>query len=157
MESLIDREFCKSVRQQEQQWRAVRDGAHPDILEFEKRFIKRMTAIGIPMFAHSMVRDAAAQQHLVDTGVSRDSPKDGIWPHKGCAVDLVHSVRAWSLTDEEWRLIGHIGKETAHSAGIKIEWGGDWSSDPEKLGWDPAHWQLAGWRMLMGGFPWPKA
>lgn len=157
LRGMADRPFLGSVKHQEYQWRAVRDGAHPDLLEFERVFLRQMAKQGIPMYAHSMVRSANEQRALFDRGASRDSPRDGIWPHKGCAVDLVHSVFHWNLTPEQWLLVGHIGKDAARLAKVKVEWGGDWKKPGEKLGWDPAHWQLAGWRMLMGGFPWRAA
>lgn len=130
--------------------RALRDGAHPDILRFEEVFTRRMAKLGIPVFAHCVVRTPAEQLKLYRGGQSKDSPADGMWPHKGCAVDLVHATRAWNLSSKEWLVLGHVGKEAAKSAGIAIEWGGDWKF------YDPAHWQLAGWKNLMEGYPWPK-
>lgn len=166
LRGLVDRPFLLSQKYQEQQGRAVRDGAHPDLIGHfdvtgrcvERGFIQvfqaRLRKLDIPMFPHSIVRSEKEQRALFGRGASRDSTNDGVWPHRGCAVDMIHSVYAWNLTPEQWLLIGHVGKEAAAAAGIKVEWGGDWKKPGDKLGWDPAHWQLANWRMLMGGFPW---
>lgn len=156
MRGMADRPFLNSQKWQEQQWRANRQGAHPDLLEFERAFQRKLRKLDIPMFAHCVVRTEAEQRELFRKGTSRDSPDDGIWPHRGCALDMIHSVFAWNLTEDQWLLIGHIGKEAAGAAGVKIEWGGDWKKPGDRLGWDPAHWQLANWRMLMGGFPWAE-
>ena len=69
-------------------------------------------------------------------------------PHnKGCAVDIVHSVKGWGLTDRQWLVVGHVGKEVAAAKGFKLEWGGDWRNKPSDIiGWDPAHWQVTDWR-----------
>lgn len=144
---MVDRPFLLRPEYQTQQQRAVRDGAHPDIREFERKLIKRMAKKhGVPLFAHNMVRSNADQTALFVQGVSK--AKAGKSPHNfGCAVDIVHSVRAWDLSRESWLMLGHIGKELANQMGVKLVWGGDWSF------YDPAHWELAEWRKLAGGFP----
>ena len=116
-----------------------------------------MAALGVPMFAFQVVRTAEQQRQMVWDGVSRDSPDDGLWPHKGCAVDVIHSGKGWGLTDQQWLIVGHVGKELAQSLGIKVVWGGDFK--PVKasgLGWDPAHWELLDWKAEAHQFPFPK-
>lgn len=132
--------FMQTPKYGEQQHRANRVGADRDIVEFEWRFIRRFQKLDIPMFCDAMVRTAEEQQALVDQKVSKDSPSDGLWPHMGFAVDLIHGVLGWALPDASWQMIGHIGKEVAAQAGIKVVWGGDWKF------YDPAHWELADWR-----------
>lgn len=138
-------EFLLTRNYQEQQWRADRKGAHPNILIFEKLFVRRMAKLNVPVFAHNMLRDLAWQQKLFDEGVSKAQP--GKSPHQyGCAVDIVHGTKAWELSDEQWLLMGHVGHELAAQLGVKVVWGGDWRRKPtDKVGWDPAHWQLADW------------
>jgi hypothetical protein len=103
--------------------------------------------MGIPMFGHNMVRTSAQQTELFVKGVSK--AKAGKSPHNyGCAVDIVHSRKAWNLTKKEWGLIGHIGKDIAARNNIKIVWGGDWNF------YDPAHWELKDWKAMKGEFPW---
>lgn len=143
LRGLVNREFLASQNYQQQQWRANRNGAHPAILEFERVLVKRLAKAGVPMFAHCVVRGQADQQRLFDEGKSKDSPADGMWPHRAFAVDIVHGVKAWNLTKKEWAVIGHYGKETAKSLGLKVDWGGDWRF------YDPAHWQVTGWKLLI--------
>lgn len=137
--------FLLSRNYQEQQWRAERKGAHPNILIFEKLFVRRMAKVhNVPVFAHNMIRDLAHQQRLYDQGVSKATP--GKSPHQyGCAVDIVHGIKAWDLTEQQWRVMGHVGHELAAQLGIKVVWGGN-DGPGDKFAWDPAHWQLANWR-----------
>lgn len=148
---MVDRPFLKSQRWQEQQWRADRLGAHPDILEFERVFIRRMSKLGVPMFASEVIRSWKRQEELYALGNSR--ARGGLSAHQhGCAIDLVHSVKGWNLDKKAWELIGHVGKEVAKQKGLAIvslAWGGDWSF------YDPAHWQIDGWQMVKGQYPWP--
>lgn len=134
--------FLRSEKYQEQQWRADRVGAHPDILDFERLLIRRMKKLNVPMFAHCVMRTDAAQASAFAVGASNFPAGKG--PHrKGCAVDIIHGLKAWDLDKKTWAIIGHVGKEIAAQAGIDVVWGGDWS-DP----WDPAHWELRNWRDL---------
>lgn len=134
------REFLKGKRYQDQQMRARRQGAHPDILTFERAFVARFRKLGIPMFAHSIVRDPDEQNALFVRGVSL--AKGDKSPHvHGLAVDLVHGTLAWNLPRACWEIIGHVGLEVASQAGVEVVWGGSW----RRL-WDPAHWELADWR-----------
>lgn len=142
LRGLVNRPFLASEQQQKLQWRAKRDGAHAGLLEFERVLVKRLTKLGVPMYAHTVIRPYDEQLRLFEEGHSKDSPEDGLWPHRAHAFDLVHSVRQWNLTKKEWAVIGHIGKETANSLGLKVDWGGDWRF------YDPAHWQVSGWKLL---------
>lgn len=140
MRGLADKLFVGSERYREQQWRADRQGADPQILEFEKRFVARMAKLDIPVFAHEMVRSVARQNELYVKGFSR--ARGGQSPHQiGMAVDIIHSLKAWKLTDRQWSIFGHAGKEIAKQAGIPITWGGDFKSL-----YDPAHWEISGWK-----------
>lgn len=139
MRALKDPSFCASERWLSCQNRANRTGAHPDILEFEKRFMKRARKIGIPLFAHCVMRTSDEQNRLYIKGVSK--ARAGQSPHNyGLAVDIVHCTKAWDLSRKQWDLLGHIGKEVAAQLGVKIVWGGDWDF------YDPAHWELRNWR-----------
>lgn len=137
--------FIKSPRYQEQQKRANRVGAHPHIVEFADKLVKRGAQMGIPLFPHCIVRTYEDQMAAYVQGVSRDSPADGLWPHKFAAVDIIHGTLAYMdepIIYNAWAIIGHLGKEVAHSMGIQIEWGGDWK-------WrDAAHFELKGWKEI---------
>lgn len=138
--ALSDTEYLKSALYEEQQWRAVRENAHLLILEFENAFVKRLREMGMPFFAHCVVRTPKEQARAFLAGNSKIHPTEP-YPHQHCAVDIIHSKYGWELTVDQWAVIGHIGKEVAHMRGIAVEWGGDWRSL-----YDPAHWQLANWR-----------
>ncbi|QRM46013.1 hypothetical protein [Rhizobium sp. BG4] len=137
--------FLKSARYTEQQHRANREGAHPFILEFADKTVKRLGMLGIPFFPHCIVRTEEEQRQAVQSGVSWDSPDDGLWPHRFGAVDLIHGVLGWMdkpAIPYAWDVVGHVGKQVAISMGLKIVWGGDFP--PRK--YDPAHFEMAGWR-----------
>lgn len=135
-------DFCLSQKFLDQQMRANRVGAHPDILEFETTLVRRMRKLGVPLFAHCVVRGEHEQNAVFVAGNSR--AKWGESPHNyGCAVDLIHGTRAWSIPRKAWETIGHVGKEVSVAKGIPVTWGGDF-----KGFWDPAHWELKNWRDL---------
>lgn len=151
IEAMRNAAFLKTPRYQEQKSRANRDGADIRILEFSDKLIKRCASLGIPVFALCIVRTQEEQQSAYARGVSRDSPSDGLWPHMGFAVDIIHGTRGY-MDDENhvphgWDVIGHLGKEVAHSMDLKVTWGGDWKF------YDPAHWEIADWKehVLLGG------
>lgn len=148
---IVNREFLRSERYQQQQWRALRRGAHPDVLEFERLFVKRMAKLGVPVFASEVIRSPERQNELFKQGNSR--AKGGQSPHQyGCAVDIVHSTMGWNMEPKAWSLMGHVGNEIIAQRGLGIQsfaWGGDWSF------YDPAHWQLADWKAAKGGFLFP--
>ena len=149
-----DRAFLTSQRYRDQQSRAAREGAHPDILEFEKRFIARLRKQhNVPMFAHCVWRDESEQARLYVQGYSK--ARFGESAHNyGMAADLIHSTMAWNLDPKSWGVLGHIGKEISVQSGIAITWGGDWKF------FDPAHWELEDWQTLvrlkpmLPGQPW---
>lgn len=142
LRGMVDRPFLGSQKHQEQHWRADRAGAHPDLIEFERAFLRKLAKLGVPMFASEVLRDGKRQDELFAQGVSK--AKAGKSPHQyGCAIDLVHGVKGWDLTETQWGLIGHQGKELAAQRGIKLVWGGDF-----KALWDPAHWEIANWREI---------
>jgi len=151
LKALRNPAFLKTPKYQEQQKRALREGAHPLILEFSDKFVKRMAGLGVPVFAHSIVRDAVEQAGLYARGVSNDSPTDGLWPHRAFAADHIHGNLAWmdELAKQMpvWEVFGHVGKEVAASMDLKIRWGGDWRTRKFPQG-DPAHWELANWREI---------
>ncbi|THF60016.1 M15 family metallopeptidase [Ollibium composti] len=145
LRGMIDRSFCFSEAYGVQQGRADRTGAQPDILEFERRLIKRAFKLGIPLWAHTVIRTSADQNAAFRAGHSK--ARAGQSPHNyGAAVDLVHGTKAWALTPRQWAIIGHLGKEVAAQSGLQITWGGDWEF------YDPAHWELTHWRAIRAAY-----
>jgi len=140
MRSIQDWPFLGHPTYEAQQWRAERENAHLLIVEFEQAFVKRCKVLGIPMFSHCVVRTRKMQQEVYAKGLSKNDGSKA-YAHQHCAADIVHSKYAWNMNKDQWKLLGHIGKEVAHLHGIAIVWGGDWK-DP----YDPAHWELAQWR-----------
>ncbi|MBT9371785.1 hypothetical protein [Rhizobium sp. CSW-27] len=146
--------FLKSPRYQEQQTRANRVGAHPHILEFSDKLVKRGAALGIPLFAHCIVRTFDEQAAAFVLGHSKDHPDDGLWPHRCAAVDIIHGTLGWMdqpNIPHAWDVIGHLGHEVARSMDIKITWGGDWDGDGDTMDnrlYDPAHFELSNWRQI---------
>lgn len=142
LRGLIDFPFTFSERFVDQQGRADRTGAHPDILAFERKFVARCKKLGVPMFAHCVVRGSAEQNAAFRAGHSK--ARAGESPHNyGAAVDLIHGTKGWNLTRKQWDILGHIGKDLAEQAQLSIVWGGDFKSL-----YDPAHWELADWRAI---------
>lgn len=138
--AIQDREFIDSRKYEEQQWRAVRENAHLLILEFADAMVKRCKELGVPMYAHTIVRTPMEQAKVFAGGYSNFN---GTKPyvHQHCAVDIVHGKYGWNMSKDQWKFICHIGKEVAQVRQIAIVSGGDWKNP-----WDPAHWELAQWR-----------
>lgn len=150
LKGMANRPFLSTAKWQEQQGRAVREGVHPDIIEFDRIMVKRLADLGVPMFAHEMVRTRERQDMLFDVGASK--ARAGESPHQyGCAVDLIHSVMGWGMTRQQWLVIGQIGQDLIKAKGfalVSLAWGGDWQF------YDPAHWEVANWRERKDWFPW---
>lgn len=148
--AMINRDFLDNPTYGNQQDRANRVGAHPQISLFADALVKRAKKVGIPLFPHCMVRTPAEQAAAYVRGASLNDGK-GPYPHRFGAVDIIHGVKGWNLPEESWDIIGHMGFEEAKKLGIDITWGGDWDGDgiktDQKL-YDPAHWELTNWRVI---------
>jgi hypothetical protein len=142
LRAMQDAAFCRSTKYTDQQARAKREGAHPDILEFERVFIKRLRKLNLPFYAFCVVRSRDEQRAAYVTGVSR-MRGDRAYPHMKWAVDIIHCTKGWELSRKQWEIVGHIGMETAAQLGIKVVWGANFTNL-----YDPAHWELAEWRAL---------
>lgn len=141
LRAMQNHSFCFSEKYHEQQGRADRTAAQPELLDFVRKFRKVTFKLGIPMFPHCINRGSQEQNRLFKTGRSRARAGESAHNY-GAAVDYIHSIKAWNLTRKQWEVIGHVGKEVAKSAGLKMQWGGDWDF------YDPAHWELANWREI---------
>lgn len=154
LRDMVDRKMLKSKKYQEQQWRALRMGAHPEVLLHMRLMVARFASVGVPMYPYAIVRTAEEQWKEYREGDSKAKPDKA--PHVwGGAYDLIHSVHGWNLSKKQWEFVGHVGKELAKQRTLDMTWGGDWPPIVDKVGWDPAHWQLRRWRQVMSEFPWP--
>lgn len=151
---MIDRKMCQSRKYKEQQWRGIRVGAHPAVLRHGNLLVGKMHSLGVPVFMSEIIRSNERQNQLYKDGFSKAKAGKGPHPY-GLAYDLVHSVHGWNLSAKQWEFIGHVGKWLAISYALPIDWGGDWPPLKDKVGWDPAHWQLRKWRQVMSDYPWP--
>ncbi|TIV79904.1 MAG: M15 family metallopeptidase [Mesorhizobium sp.] len=143
LNSIRDRAYLMGERYAAQQLRADREGVNMHLLGFVDAFQRQLRALGVPMFCAEFHRDAERQEKLFAAGMSKALPGQSAHGY-GLAVDIVHSKLGWSMTRQQWTLLGHIGKSVAARGRMKIDWGGDWE-DP----YDPAHWQVRGWRLLV--------
>lgn len=138
---LIDHKRISTSSFKARDMRVSREGLRPEIVDFERAFRKELHSRGLPFIVHNGLRTFAEQAALLKRGVTRAGPGES--PHNfGAAVDVIHDLRLWDLTKEEWAFIGLIGKEVARRRNIKIVWGGDFRSI-----YDPAHWELKDWRL----------
>ena len=133
-----DHSIWKKVRTEEADYK----GAHSDIVEFFKAFQKACHKRNIPLRAFEFVRTAERQQELYEKGFTK--AQAGFGAHQyGMAVDCIVAHKAWSLSKKEWACLIAIGKEVARRRNIKIDSGYDWDF------WDPAHWELEGWKEMI--------
>lgn len=140
---LSNKPFLDGLRYEHQQLRANRRNCHPDILLFEKAFVRLCAEYDIPVFAHSIRRDKSTQDRLFRDGFSR--AKYGESPHNfGMAVDLIHGTKAWNIARKDWSVFYAIGSEASSKSGVQVDWGGHFRSL-----YDPAHWQLKNWRSVL--------
>lgn len=152
LDGMRDTVFLASQKHQDQHQRADRTGAHPGIVGaeslkyvgFEKTLIRRMAKLGVPMFASEVNRDGKRQDELKRQGFSKSSAGKSAHQY-GCAVDIIHGTRGWELTDQQWAIIGHVGKQIRLGYGWSLVWGGN-DGPGDKFAWDPAHWQMEDWR-----------
>ncbi|KGE02473.1 hypothetical protein JL39_02815 [Rhizobium sp. YS-1r] len=148
IEAMRNSGFLKTARYQEQQVRAYTVGADPLICEFAGKVVQSAAKLGIPLFAHCIVRTFDEQASAFARGVSKVNPAVQPWPHKAWAVDIVHGTLGWMdkpSIPHAWEVIGHLGYNVAQSMQIDVTWGGTF-----KRLYDPAHFELSDWRKRAG-------
>lgn len=142
IEAMRYKAFLDTVKYRDQQLRANREGADPLIIEFSQKLVRAGARMGIPLYAHCIVRTVEDQQAAYALGRSRNDGSKP-YPHRAFAVDIIHGVYGWMdnpKIDHAWDVIGHLGFNVASSMSIDIEWGGGWTF------YDPAHFELKDWR-----------
>lgn len=137
--SLRDRAYFDAERHRGDQVFS-RGGADPRMVKFAQAFLKAAHEQKIPLRVFNIWRSPEAQLAYKRRGTSNAGP--GQSPHNyGLAVDMIHAVRAWDLTRDEWDMLGVMGKEIARRQNLKVKWGGEFKSL-----YDPAHWELRDWK-----------
>lgn len=141
LDGLQSPSFLSHIRYREQQLRANRPPWYLDtpMHQFEVRFRLLAERYKVPVFAHTVLRTPEEQQKAYDAGFSRAKPWES--PHQwGLAVDIIHSLKAWDLTPQQWDILGAWGMQVAQDLKIDVVWGGNWDF------YDPAHWEIADWK-----------
>lgn len=126
------------------QFRANWDGVHPDLKKWALAFIQEAARYGVPLYVHTAKRTKEEQRRLFEKGRSQ---LNTVGAHtKGYAVDIVHSFYHWDMTEREWAWLHELGKDVARMRQCPMyqrqTWGGKWRF------YDPAHWEMTGWRDL---------
>lgn len=151
LRAMQDRVYLNSPQHKAQHLRPIAEGCHPAILTFGVGMVRAMGRMGVPMFVSEYVRSPERQDDLYALGNSR--ARAGSSPHQyGMALDLIHAVKGWNLSRDQWELIGDVGQDLARKLSLPITskaWGGEWKF------YDPAHWQIDDWKNHKGQFPWP--
>lgn len=101
----------------------------------------------IPLYIHCALRDEATQKAVAKAGNSKVSYPNSAH-NIGEAVDIVHGTLHWDMAQQEWKLIGVLGRlalERLNAAlkkehKLRLTWGGDWRF------YDPAHWEITDYR-----------
>lgn len=156
LENLVKPHDIFATHMLEKHARANWNGVDQRLQLFSGLYMMTLRNMGIPMYCHTALRTHEEQKRLYNKGRSQNPGPDA--PHiRGYAVDIVHGKFHWDPTETEWKHLGKIGRELNRllPPGPPIIWGGDWNNngvpvgeDPKERFWDPAHWQVAGWRNL---------
>lgn len=135
----VSKAFLTSDRQLKNYERADWTGVSPPLAAWAANFCLWMARREIPVFVLEAYRSNERQAQLYASGKSKIESNG---PHgRGCAVDIIHSVRGYDLSPEEWRFFEAVGLRLAMHSGIALTWGGSW-------GWDCAHWELKDWKSI---------
>lgn len=139
-----NRDLLRPSRQSAANWRGVHDG-----LAYWAGHMVRTLArdFEIPFRVFEARRTPQQQIEYHRRGVSKALPPRAAHV-QGAAVDLIHEVFLWNLTQTEWQWVGALGKKIHERVQhrlpkhlrFEIEWGGDWRF------FDPAHWEVVGWK-----------
>jgi hypothetical protein len=146
-------QFLASENYARQGFRADWQEVNPTLRQWAARVCLDAKARGIPLYVHSAFRSKAQQDDLVSRRVTRAA-----WPRSahniGEAVDIVHGVYHWDLTQDEWFFIHHLGLDALRRVNaslpkakqIALNWGGNDRTGSDTFAWDPAHWEIADFR-----------
>lgn len=123
------------------------------------KVVLRAKGLGIPLYVHSAFRTKTEQDELVSRGVSKAAyPRSA--HNIGEAIDLVHGVYHWNLTNREWQFIAWLVRDELRKLNatlpkaekLDLTWGGP-DGPADKFGWDPAHWEIGDYRTRIRKLP----
>lgn len=145
--------FLRSEAYARQGMRADWQQTNPQLRVWAARTCLAARKRGIPLYVHSAFRTKAQQDELVRRGVTKAAyPRSA--HNIGEAVDIVHGVYHWDLTQPEWLFIRHLALDELRKLNAKLpkaerlhlNWGGDDGTPEDTFRWDPAHWEIQDYR-----------
>jgi len=161
---LMAHQFLTSGARAKQLHRADWQNTDKRLRVWAARVVLRAEKWGVPLYVHAAYRGKDEQDALLKAGTSKTRyPKSA--HNIGEAVDIVHGVYHWNLTPDEWRFIRHLAVDELRkfnatlsaSKRLHLNWGGDDGSAGDTFRWDPAHWEIVGYRartaVLLEGVP----
>lgn len=111
---------------------------HPDVLEFEKAYVRRMRELQVPTYCNEMLRSLERCNALRVEGFHMLT--DGIDPYvQGYACSIMHCLRKEHVIGRELDFMVQIGQEIAQRMALPMVWGG-----PENP-YDMYRWEHAEW------------
>lgn len=123
-----DGDYCKSPEFHDKQGAATegRGGAHPKLVLFERKLIKHMRSLRVPMYCERYWDEAS--------------------------LEIVHCRYGWNIPEKAWAILGHMGKEIAsritpdverdqdgrvvQTTRYRFKWGGDMTR------YVPSYWKM---------------
>lgn len=127
----------------------------PRLMKWAAVFIELARKRGIPLYVHSAFRTEAEQAAALAAGNSKVAyPRSA--HNIGEAVDIVHGVFHWTLTEREWAMLHVLGRRALDLVNrdlkkldkLQLTWGGDFKSM-----YDPAHWEITDYRARIKRLP----
>lgn len=137
------------------------------LMRWSAIFIELARKRGIPLYTHCAFRTEAEQAKASSGGNSKAAyPRSA--HNIGEAVDIVHGVYHWTMTEKEWSLLHVLGLRALdlvnaqllakpsknkdgtfnNDAKLSLTWGGTF-----KGLYDPAHWEITDYRNRIQRLP----
>lgn len=126
----------------------------PRLMRWAAMLVEAARKRGVPLWIHCAFRTREEQDRVNREGFSKLK-----WPNgahnQGKAVDIVHGRFAWEMSPKEWLMIYKLGQECLRRLNamlpkdqeLILNWGGDDMTKSDKFRWDPAHWEIADYRL----------
>lgn len=125
------------------------------LMRWSAVFIELARKRGIPLYVHCAMRTEAEQAKVNAAGNSK-VPYPRSAHNIGEAVDIVHGVFHWTLTEREWAMLHVLGlraldlvnRDLKKIDKLHLAWGGHF-----KTLYDPAHWEITDYRARVKRLP----